>query len=168
MQETSPRESPKISRYIPQKPVYTTQIRFLSLIDTCIHYIIHHPEISTISLPLELQEHMEKRRSDEMYRVLPAYSLGDYQIVSNEIIRYLDRIALTNRKDNRINAIIDMLKFVDENLDILRYDHKYANTLRKKLIDIIDEGFPIAVSQHYLLKWFDYKLALPPPLAPPP
>lgn len=48
---------------------YSTCTRLISLTDICIHYLINHPEI-----PAELQEHIQKRKDDSYYRVLPMYS----------------------------------------------------------------------------------------------
>lgn len=158
--------SPQRSDYISEKPIYSTRIRFLSLIDICIHYLINHPVIPVTTLPLEVQEHIERRKADDMYRVLPEYSFEKYEIILRNIQGYLDSVSSTNGKDNKINIAIDMLRSLDEHLYHLRYVNVHAKGIQQKLIDLPSDGFPIAVSQHYLMKWFDYKLALPP--SPPP
>lgn len=146
---------------IPKKSSYPTKIRFLSLIDTCIHYLINHPEISVSSLPIELQEHMKKRELDGMYRVLPEYSHEKYMIFQSPTLEYFNRISMTDGKANKINIVIEMLKFIDGHLDTLRYVSSNADAFRCKLIDLSRDGFPIEVSRHYLLKWFNYKLESP-------
>lgn len=140
---------------------YPTQSRFLSLTDTCIHYLINHPEISVASLPIELREHMEKRKLDHMYRVLPEYSHDKYMIFQRPTLEYFNRISMTDGKANKIDIVIEMLKFIDGHLDTLKYVSSNANAFRCKLIELSSQGFPIEMSRHYLLKWFDQKLELP-------
>ena len=146
---------------------YPTKLRFLSLTDTCIHYLIHHPEIPVLSLPLELQEHIEKRKEDSHYRVIPMYSVDKYQIFRTAIFVYVDRMENTTGKGDKINLVLEMIKVIDDDLDSLRYIWKFGARVREKLIDLPSAGFPLPVSKRYLLKWFDYKLVLPPPLFPP-
>ena len=147
--------SPRRSDDILDKPVYPTKARLISLIDICIHYLIHRPEISTSQLPSELQDHIKNRRGDDYYRVLPAYSTGHLNKINDLITEHLNRCYSTKGKDNKIKILLEMFQCADENFDSWRYLQQFSATMRKKLIDLPSEGFPIEVSRHYLLKWFD-------------
>lgn len=147
-----------LSDCIPQKPTYPTDIRLLSLIDTCIHYLIHHTEISISSLPSELHEHIQKRKDDSFYRVLPEYSIEKHhsfvELLNNHLIRLRD----TDGKDNKITIAIEIFRYFDDHLESLRYFWNDSDIIKQKLIKFSKEGFPVAISQQYLLKWFNYKL----------
>ena len=73
----------------------------------------------------------------------------------------------TSGKSDKINIVLEMIKAIDNDLDSLRYVRQFGSRIREKLIDLPSAGFPLPVSKRYLLKWFDYKLVLPPPLFPP-
>ncbi len=73
----------------------------------------------------------------------------------------------TSGKSDKINIVLEMIKAIDNDLDSLRYTWKFGARVREKLSDLPSAGFPLPVSKRYLLKWFDYKLVLPPPLFPP-
>lgn len=148
-------------------PIYPTKIRLISLTDICIHYLIHHPVIPVSSLPSELQEHIEKRKDDPFYRVLPMYSVEKCRIFRTTIVEYIGRIDNMSKKGDKINLVLEMLKVVDNDLDSLRYAWKFGAKMQEKLINLPCDGFPVTISRCYLLKWFDYKLILSPPLFPP-
>ena len=156
MQGLSPRA--RVSDPIPDKPVFPTRARLISLMDICIHYLIHRPEISTAQLPSELREHIENRKKDEFYRVLPSYSIKKVHEFNDPMEECLNRLYITKGKDNRIKIVLEILQFADENFDSWRYYQGFSATMRQKLTDLPDEGLPIEVSRHYLLKWFDQKL----------
>lgn len=147
-----------LSDCIPQNPTYPTDIRLLSLIDTCIHYLIHHPEISISSLPSDLHEHIQKRKDDSFYRVLPEYSIEKRRDFSKPLNDHLIRLQNTDGKDNKITIAIEVFRYLDDHIDSLRYLCNESDVIKQKLIKFPKEGFPSAISQQYLLKWFNYKL----------
>ena len=151
---------PRLSDNIPQRN--TIKVRLLSLIDTCIYYLVSHPEISTSSLPSKLQEHIWKHEDDPYYRVLPQYSYEIYQSFSNPIFEYYRQLDHTVGEANRINIVSELLQYIDGNLNCMRYLPRFSNTIFRKLIDFPNDGLPVEISQYYLLKWFDYKLVSPP------
>lgn len=163
MQEVLP-QFPRSTYYILDKPVYPTSMRLISLTDICIHYLINHSEIPITLLPLELKEHIENRKNDECYRVLPAYSEEKWNRFGNIMREHLDRFYIEEEKANRINIMLKMFQSVDEDIESLRYTLSLSLTIKQKLIDLPKQGFPIETSRYYLLKWFSHKLDSPSPL----
>ena len=134
---------------IVSKQIYPTDIRLISLIDTCIHYLIHHPEVPLLQLPVELQEHIQKRKNDSFYRVLPEYSIEKRRDFVKPLNNHLIRQQDTDGKDNKITIAIEILRYLDDHIDSLRYLCNESDVIKQKLIKFPKEGFPIAISQQY-------------------
>lgn len=145
----------RLTEFIPLIPTYPTEIRFLSLTDICIHYLIHNPKIPITFLPIELQEHIERRKVDSKYRVLPEYSADKYLIFKDGMTSRYHQLDLTCEKDNRLAVILDMLT--------LKYCYRFGDVVRDKLIRFpIEDSFLLGISRYYLVKWFDYRREEPP------
>ena len=65
-----------------------------------------------------------------MFRVPPEYLHKKYMIFQSPTLEYFNRISMTDGKANKINIVIEMLKFIDGHLDTLRYVSSNADAFR--------------------------------------
>lgn len=148
----------KLYHVITGQPIYPTRFRRLSLVDICIHCLVNHPEIPVTSLPLDIQEHLQKRRDDPYYRVSPVYSGERWNSFAQPMLECHRIVTESVDRDQRIDSVIKMLKCIDDNIDLFHYDPGYCDSMREMLIKFSGNEFIGEISQYYLLKWFDYKL----------
>lgn len=146
----------RLYHVITGRPIYPTRFRRLSLIDICIHCLVNHPEITVTSLPLDIQEHLQKRRDDPYYRVSPMYSGERWEDFEKPMLEYHRIIMESADRDHRNDSMVKMLKCIDENTDIFNYSRECSDSFREMLIKLSDIESFSELSRHYLLKWFDY------------
>lgn len=146
---------------------YPTEIGFLSLVDTCIHRIIHHSEINTSGLPKELHEHIENRKRDEYYRVSPEYSHEKFKTFTDIIEKFVVRMTTIHGETKRLDAFIELFKSINDFRNDLQYYPRLNGTMKSKLLEVAKHGVRIDIAKRYLWKWYGYKLITPPPRARP-
>ena len=89
---------------------------------------------------MELHEHIQKRKDDSYYRVLPMYSGEKRDYFTNEMLSYFNQFEYTHGISPRVSQT-QIFRFIDDNNAVLYYDHpNFRITIRKKLIELSAEG----------------------------
>ena len=110
----------------------------LSLLDSCLGYLIKHPEIDLSSLPSELLEHLNARNDDSKYRVNPEYNRAIEYEITPTIQKYLDDVSLISLADTptRARKIIELYEYICRHRFFLNYNVKFGLTTRNKLNEL--------------------------------
>lgn len=109
----------------------------LSLLDTCLGYLIEHPEIVRIDLPGDLQDHLLARAVDPRYRVKPPYNESLELNVEHQLHNYMTQLeqCSDDKIQERAKTVMSMFNFITEHRYFMEYRPKFARIVRDKLYE---------------------------------
>jgi ribosomal-protein-alanine N-acetyltransferase len=107
----------------------------LSLLDTCLDYILHHPEIDRSYLPVELQDHLDARRRDPCYRVNPRYSHTIKLDFDDQLEHHMKPVELYSKPQDRAKCVSAVMEFLCENRHFLSYRRQLGCIVQNKLYE---------------------------------
>jgi RimJ/RimL family protein N-acetyltransferase len=113
----------------------TNVVPNLSLLDTCLDYILHHPEIDRSYLPVELRDHLDARHRDPCYRVNPRYSYIIKLDFDDQLEHHMKPIELYSQPQDRAKCVRAMMEFLCENRHFLSYRRQLGCIVQNKLYE---------------------------------